>query len=208
MLLNSVTALLLASSLAAAELEKKQYGYDDSYYSSLEDSLNSLATNTDYDDYMDYLTEYSDIYTDMPTDYTPYMPDATDAPESTDAFNDATVTPPPSMPTVTYDMPPPSIESVLATAIPDSYLSEMADPSAASSLISSIQNGDMPSWYEDLPTSVKSWLSEHYATGAMPAATGSTSGDHEGGRNSAPPSGMVATGLMGAAGILAVAVLL
>lgn len=46
MLFKSVTAMLLASSLAAAELEKKQYGYDDSYYSSLEDSLNSLYVTT------------------------------------------------------------------------------------------------------------------------------------------------------------------
>ena len=39
---KSLTLALLSASLATAELEKKQYEYDDSYYSSLEAELSSL----------------------------------------------------------------------------------------------------------------------------------------------------------------------
>lgn len=114
-----------------------------------------------------------------------------------------TAAPTVTMPSYTLDTIPSSIESVLITAIPSSYLSELADPTAASSLISEIQNGDVPTWYQELPGSVKSWLADHYAT----AGSGSAGSGGNGG-NSAPSTGVAVTGLLGAMCILAVAVLL
>lgn len=121
----------------------------------------------------------------------------------------------PSMPSNLPDMPPPSIESVLITAVPASYLSQLANPSARSSIINEIQHGNFPSWYDNLPASVKSWVQSHYATatgfGASPtdgSGSGSGSGSNGPVPGAAPPSGIIATGLLGAAGILAVAVML
>ncbi|KAJ5728986.1 uncharacterized protein N7483_003494 [Penicillium malachiteum] len=161
---------------------------------------------------MNYLTDYTDYpaYTDLPPDYTPYTPDVTETTGSTETFAGAPVTPAPTMPSSTYsmDMPPPSIESVLATAIPASFLSEMSNPSAVSSVVSEIQHGNFPTWYQQLPGSVKSWLMEHYATGSMPTATDGVSGSAAQGHNAAPPSGLAATSLLGAACILAAALIL
>lgn len=112
-------------------------------------------------------------------------------------------------------MPPPSIESVLITAVPASFMSEMANPSARSSVINEIQNGNFPSWYDNLPASVKSWVQDHWATatgfGASPtggSGSGSGSGSNGPVPGAAPPSGVIATGLVGAAAVLAVAVML
>ncbi|CAI7600378.1 unnamed protein product [Penicillium manginii] len=222
--MHSKTLALLclsASALATAELEKKQYGdSSDDYYNSLMGDLNSLASETDY---LNYLTDYSDIYSDLPTDYlsdyTDYLSDysLTDFPSATnlgggdssntdsaskttaDSVNMPTMT---TGPTVTGlgDTPPASIESVLITAIPASFMSQLSNPSARSSIFSEIADGHYPQWYADLPSSVKSWVSEHYEpTG------GSGSGNHG---NSAPVTGVMASGVAAAAGVLALAVLL
>lgn len=165
---------------------------------------------------MDYLTAYSD----MPTDYSQYYPNPTGNGNGNDnSASDSmpAMTSGPSMPSgLSYDVPPPSIESVLITAVPASYLSQMANPSARSSLINEIQHGNYPAWYENLPASVKNWISSHYATGTANGAfptdgssgSGSGSGQGSGMPGAAPPSGVVATGLMGAACVLAVAVML
>lgn len=162
---------------------------------------------------MDYLT-------DLPTGYSKYLPsEATNSPttESDSDSDKSSVTAGPTMPS--FDLPPASIQSVLVTAIPASYLSQMANPSAASSIYKEIENGHYPDWYKSLPGSVKDWLSTHYADGNA-AATGTSNGadsDSESGSDSrgkgdvpgaAPPSGVVATGLMAAAGVLAVAIML
>ncbi|KAJ5727814.1 hypothetical protein N7493_005634 [Penicillium malachiteum] len=162
---------------------------------------------------MNYLTDYNDCtdypgYTDLPPDYTPYMPDVTETAGGTETFAGAPVTPAPTMPSYSMDMPPASIESVLATAIPASFLSEMSNPSAVSSVVSEIQHGNLPTWYQNLPGSVKSWLMEHYATGSMPTATDGVSGSQAQGHNAAAPSGLAATSLLCAACILAAAVIL
>jgi hypothetical protein len=173
---------------------------------------------------MDYLTAYSDL----PTDYSAYLPGATDLPSTTglasagsnlDSNNFPSITAGPSitMPSgLSADLPPPSIQSVLVTAVPMSYLSDMANPSARSSMFNEIRNGHYPSWYQELPNSVKDWISSHYATATGPMPTGVTaSGGSSSNSNSgsgvpgaAAPSAVVTTGLMGAAAILAVAVML
>lgn len=108
-----------------------------------------------------------------------------------------------SLPSITGDSQiPASIESVIATAVPQSFLSQMADPTAASSIVNEIEHGHYPSWYEDLPSSVKSWLQSHYAGEA--GSSGSSGSTTPG----AASTGMVATGLLGAAGVFALAVLL
>ncbi|OGE53495.1 hypothetical protein PENARI_c007G11721 [Penicillium arizonense] len=211
---SKTLAVLFLSALAAAEVEKRQDAYDD-YYNSLMSQLNSLETDTNY---MDYLTAYSDL----PTDYSAYLPGPTDSPSTVsnlDSNNFPSMTAGPSitMPSgLSADLPPPSIQSVLVTAVPMSFLSQIENPSARSSIFSEIHNGHYPSWYQDLPNSVKDWVSSHYATATGPMPTGVTSsGGSSSNSNSgsgvpgaAAPSGMIATGLMGAAAILAVAVML
>ncbi|KAJ5082546.1 hypothetical protein N7532_011589 [Penicillium argentinense] len=222
--MHSKTLALLclsASVLATAELEKKQYGDSygsgsDDYYNSLMSDLNSLATDTEYLNYLtdlptDYLSDYSDLPTDYLTDYSQYLtdlPSATntlhaggpDETTGTGGFDMPSMTSSPDIPNFSGDVPPASIESVLITAVPASYLSQLAIPSARSSIFSEIANGHYPQWYEDLPSSVKSWVSEHYEPTGL--------GEHAGGPNSAPSSGVVASGLLAAAGVFALAVLL
>ncbi|KAI9932897.1 hypothetical protein ASPWEDRAFT_166548 [Aspergillus wentii DTO 134E9] len=187
---------LSATALAAPELQKKDAA--DDAYESLMGSLNSMQTDTEV---MGFATAFSgmtdfEMPTNMPTDM-------------------------PAMPTgVSLDLPPSSIQSVLATAVPASFLSQMANPSAQSSLVSEIQNGHFPSWYKDLPGDVKTYLSTHYATGAMQTGAGATttggSAQSTSGSNSdststggAPAAtGAVAASLAGAAGILGLAVIL
>ncbi|KAJ5359059.1 uncharacterized protein N7496_011472 [Penicillium cataractarum] len=214
---KTLNVLFLSALAAAAAVEERQYGGSDSgddYYNSLMSELNSLATNTDY---MDYLTAYSDL----PTDYSAYLPSATgsgsDGGSNSESNNYPAVTAAPSVSIPSglgYDMPPPSIESVLATAIPPSYLSQLANPTAASSIISEIQHGHYPSWYQDLPSSVKAWITSHYMTGSTAAATGGSSGSSgnsgsgSAAHGNAASTGVLATGFMGAAAILAIAVML
>ncbi|KAJ5161505.1 hypothetical protein N7492_006897 [Penicillium capsulatum] len=200
--MHSKTLALLflsASALTSAELEKKEYG---DYYSSLMGDLDSLASNTDY---MDYLT-------DLPTGYSHLPSEATGSPKTETDTGKASITAGPTLPSV--DLPPASIQSVLATAIPASYLSQMANPSAASSIYREIQHGHYPDWYKSLPGNVKDWLSTHYADGSAAATGGgdSSSGSDSRGKGDVPgaaaPSGVVATGLVGAACLLAAAVML
>lgn len=98
------------------------------------------------------------------------------------------------------NLPPASIQSVLITAIPESYLSQLSNPSARSSIFSEIADGHYPQWYEDLPSSVKSWVSENYEPTGGPG-----SGGHG---NSAPMNGVMASGVVAGVGILALAVML
>lgn len=163
---------------------------------------------------MDYLT-------DLPTGYSNLASEATNSP-TTDSDSDSgksSITAGHTLPS--FDLPPASIQSVLVTAIPASYLSQMANPSAASSIYKEIGDGHFPDWYKKLPGSVKDWLSTHYVDGDAAATGSSKEEDSDSGSDSdsdsqgkgdfpdsAPSSGVVATGLMGAACILAVAVML
>ncbi|KAJ5574975.1 hypothetical protein N7450_008874 [Penicillium hetheringtonii] len=213
---------LSASVLATAELEKKQYGDSNDYYNSLMSDLNSVATDTDYlnylTDYTDILNDYTDILSNVPTnylsDYSHYLTETADYPSATNlgglghietktttgGSNMPSVTTGPEMPTLSGDVPPASIQSVLITAIPSSYLSDLADPSARSSMFNEIANGHYPQWYQDLPSNVKSWVSEHYEPTGGPG--------HAAPGNSAPANGVMASGAVVAAGLLALAVML
>ncbi|PYI18404.1 hypothetical protein BO99DRAFT_386888 [Aspergillus violaceofuscus CBS 115571] len=57
---------------------------------------------------------------------------------------------------------PTSVESVLRTALPTSYLSQLTDPSARASIISEIRDGLRPEWYSTLPADVKHFFSTAY----------------------------------------------
>lgn len=54
---------------------------------------------------------------------------------------------------------PNSILTVLETAIPASWYEEILDATSRSALISEIEAGTLPSWYNALPSSVKAWAS-------------------------------------------------
>ncbi|KAJ5784491.1 uncharacterized protein N7503_009703 [Penicillium pulvis] len=54
---------------------------------------------------------------------------------------------------------PNSILTVLETAIPASWYEEIMDASSRSALISEIEAGTLPAWYNSLPSSVKAWAS-------------------------------------------------
>ncbi|KAF7131238.1 hypothetical protein CNMCM5793_004288 [Aspergillus hiratsukae] len=222
-----------APEAAPEDVAKRQYG---DYYSSLMNELNSLAdsnnwqqylTNTDYQQYLTN-TDYQQYLTNTDFGGFPTNTDGGSAPTNTKSIpTDLGGVGSFSMPTApafTYDgMPPPSIASVLITAVPSSYMSQLADPTVRSSLMNDIKQGHYPDWYTDLPNSVKQWLSTNYATmtGAMATATGnsgSDSGSNEGGASSsssqgaapaAPaPTGAIAFSIAGAAGILGLALAL
>lgn len=59
--------------------------------------------------------------------------------------------------TALLDSIPSSILTVMETAIPANWWSEIMDPSSRDSIISEIQAGTMPAWYNNLPSSVKAW---------------------------------------------------
>ncbi|KAK2755895.1 hypothetical protein FQN54_005691 [Arachnomyces sp. PD_36] len=140
------------------------------------------------------------------------------------------------LPTQLQDMPlpDPSIGQIIMTAIPQSILQ---DPSAIQDVASSMQNGDEPKWYQDLPDDAKDYYSELQAwasdkaseiTGGSPTPTGSGSDDSESDSDSssddssddsgsegatstggAPaPTGAIAASFAGAVGILGLAVAL
>ncbi|KAB8236276.1 hypothetical protein ETB97_011536 [Aspergillus alliaceus] len=173
---------LAATALAAPEAQPA----DSDSYQSYIDQLDSLATQTD-----------------IPTDF--------------------------SMPTnmPSFKAPPPSIMSVIMTAVPASYLEGLSNPSSRSSMFSEISAGHYPDWYKSLPGDVKTYISTAYqtdakATGAQktgdstvtsgPKAT-ATGGSDSASKTStseagAAPTGAIAAGLAGAAGILGLAIAL
>ncbi|WEW61579.1 hypothetical protein PRK78_007070 [Emydomyces testavorans] len=115
-------------------------------------------------------------------------------------------------------LPPSSIASVLATAIPPSIRSSIqANPTAAiefnSALHSSLKAGQTPTWYASLPQDVKDYLNRLggiTGTGANgPSATGTAGGSNGGTATSrnyaAHATGAVAATLAGAAGLLGLA---
>lgn len=54
---------------------------------------------------------------------------------------------------------PNSILTVLETAIPASWYADIMDPSSRSAIMSEIEAGTLPAWYNALPSSVKAWAS-------------------------------------------------
>ncbi|GLA22965.1 hypothetical protein AnigIFM63326_006589 [Aspergillus niger] len=105
------------------------------------------------------------------------------------------------MPTLFPEVPT-SIRSDLITEVPTSVISEMTNPTAWSSVASEWRDGIVPSWYSSLNGDVKSYFSTAFET-----ASPSTSSSHGGAGPGAPkPTGMA--GIMGAAGILGMAIVL
>ncbi|OJZ92301.1 hypothetical protein ASPFODRAFT_122869 [Aspergillus luchuensis CBS 106.47] len=111
-------------------------------------------------------------------------------------------------PTTTTTMPtlfpevPTSIRSDLITEVPTSVISEMTNPTAWSSVASEWKNGIIPSWYSSLNGDVKSYFSTAFET-----ASPSTSSSH-GGAGPVAPKATGMAGIMGAAGILGMAIVL
>ncbi|PLB55238.1 hypothetical protein P170DRAFT_421824 [Aspergillus steynii IBT 23096] len=84
-----------------------------------------------------------------------------------------------SVPTEEVDIPP-SVLAVLATAMPASFISQLADPSAISSLDKDWKTGKTPDWYSKLPDDVKDYVSAQVNTEATATnsveETGSSTG--------------------------------
>ncbi|KAJ6145839.1 hypothetical protein N7470_009734 [Penicillium chermesinum] len=183
--------LLPVSAIAVAQLEKKQYETDpgDSEYSSIYNSVYSSA----------YYAELSSLEADN-GNLSPLTSNLGDHSIAAVASNTALASGSKGPSVTSYPgQPPASIASVLATAVPESFLSQMANPSAASSIANEIEHGHYPSWYSDLPSSVKSWIQSE-----CPSESGSDKPNFPG----AASHTAVASSLLGAAGILAAAVLL
>ncbi|RDW86972.1 uncharacterized protein DSM5745_03614 [Aspergillus mulundensis] len=124
--------------------------------------------------------------------------------------------------------PPSSLIKEIITAVPPTVLAQLLVPTGRSSIASEFQAGNTPSWYEDLPTDVKSYvlaMKSQVDEGDVdlnatrtPAPT-STSEGGDSAENDSPASetssgfashatGEVAVGLLGALGVLGLAVVL
>ncbi|GLI72363.1 hypothetical protein PoHVEF18_000535 [Penicillium ochrochloron] len=118
---------------------------------------------------------------------------------------------------ILLDSVPSSILSVIATAIPATWLADIMDPASSASIMSEIDAGTMPAWYNNLPSSVKAWATSAYgfdvtatdsanaatttaagavATATGAATTGSTTGSVE--SSSAAVSGAVSSAVSSA----------
>ncbi|RHZ56292.1 uncharacterized protein CDV56_108032 [Aspergillus thermomutatus] len=85
---------------------------------------------------------------------------------------------------------PSSILAVVATAIPASFISAMANPTSVSSIVSEIEAGTYPAWYSSLPDSVKAWATSAALAELGADATATATGDSE---SSTGSSGAAAT---------------
>ena len=101
---------------------------------------------------------------------------------------------------------PASIESVLETAVPASFIQELENPTSRSSIFSEWHDGQFPTWYQDLPTSVKSWLDKFAASATAGSAGGS--GGNGGNAASSFSAGVSVALIAGAASILSLALML
>ncbi|KAJ9294468.1 hypothetical protein DTO271G3_6736 [Paecilomyces variotii] len=117
----------------------------------------------------------------------------------------------PSLPTNSI---PPSVLSVLETAVPSSVLDGLATDSAyRSSYISAIKAGSTPAWYSSLPPDVKAYVSTAVintaaATGASASASATAAATGSSSANAAlapAPTGFIAGSVAGIAGVLALA---
>ncbi|KAL4736195.1 hypothetical protein BDV11DRAFT_18361 [Aspergillus similis] len=127
--------------------------------------------------------------------------------------------------------PPSSLIKDIITAVPPTVLAQLLLPTGRSSIASEFQAGNTPSWYENLPTEVKSYvlaMKSQVDSGEVdlnatrtPAPTSSSSEDGDGSEENgdgpatetssglAPhATGEVAASLLGTLGILGLAVVL
>ncbi|KAL4737649.1 hypothetical protein BDV11DRAFT_206570 [Aspergillus similis] len=88
-----------------------------------------------------------------------------------------------------YGMPS-SIISEIASAVPTSVLSDLANPSSLSSMYSEIQDGNYPAWATDIPDDVWDYFESAYGIDARPTGgSDSSSGDDENGDSQSSGSG-------------------
>ena len=74
-------------------------------------------------------------------------------------------------------LPTPSVLSVLLTAAPSGFVSSIVnDPSYAASFESAFSAGSSPSWFNGLPTDVKSYLHTYSGFGGLATAAGAIKG--------------------------------
>ncbi|KAL4748920.1 hypothetical protein BDW72DRAFT_144170 [Aspergillus terricola var. indicus] len=126
--------------------------------------------------------------------------------------------------------PPSSLIKDIITAVPPTVLAQLLLPTGRSSIASEFQAGNTPSWYESLPTEVKSYvlaMKSQVDSGEVdlnatrtPAPTSSSQDGDSSGENGDGPvtetssglaphaTGEVAASLLGALGILGLAVVL
>jgi hypothetical protein len=108
-------------------------------------------------------------------------------------------------------LPPPSILSVLETAVPTSIFN---DPNWVESFTSSLAAGKTPGWYASLPASVKDYLTSEgaalaTATGVLPTVAATTKSSPSPTSNLAyRPTGAIMASLVGAFGVLGLAIAL
>ncbi|KAG5294869.1 hypothetical protein I7I48_11568 [Histoplasma ohiense] len=105
---------------------------------------------------------------------------------------------------------PPNVASVLATAVPPPTGTNFQ--SYINSIVSDVNDGTPPAWYTSLPADAKSFLSSKASelatvipTAAPTTTTQPTSGNYA---PAARPTGAIMGSLVGAAGVLGLAVML
>ncbi|KAL5050927.1 hypothetical protein BDW71DRAFT_171893 [Aspergillus fruticulosus] len=117
---------------------------------------------------------------------------------------------------------PNSIASEIASAVPSSVLSDLANPSSLSSMYSEIQDGNYPAWATDIPDDVWDYFESAYGVDARPTGgSDSSSGDDEDSQSSGNGNGSggdddaagmlspsVFASVVGAVGVLGVALAL
>ncbi|KAL4995360.1 hypothetical protein BDV10DRAFT_188189 [Aspergillus recurvatus] len=86
---------------------------------------------------------------------------------------------------------PNSIASEIASAVPSSVLSDLANPSSLSSMYSEIQDGNYPAWATDIPDDVWDYFESAYGVDARPTggSDSSSSDDDEDSQSSGNGNG-------------------
>ncbi|OAX83973.1 hypothetical protein ACJ72_01655 [Emergomyces africanus] len=100
---------------------------------------------------------------------------------------------------------PPDVASALATAIPTPTGTNIQ--AYVNSLVSDVNDGTPPAWYTGLPDNAKSFISSKASelASVTPTVTPTPTGNYAPGSR---PTGAIVGGLVGAAGVLGLAVLL
>ncbi|PGH11984.1 hypothetical protein AJ79_04571 [Helicocarpus griseus UAMH5409] len=110
------------------------------------------------------------------------------------------------------DDPPESLLQQLATAIPETAFKSLLNPKDRSAMASEFQAGNTPDWFNNLPSSAKSYMShikvQATATDMPVNGKGGSTSTSSGLAANAKPTGVVAGGVAVAAGILGFAVAL
>ncbi|KLJ05970.1 hypothetical protein EMPG_10583 [Blastomyces silverae] len=108
------------------------------------------------------------------------------------------------------DDPPESLIQIFATAIPQTAFRSLLDPEGRSSIASEIKAGNTPDWFNNLPSSVKSYIShiQVQATATDMPVNGKGGSTSTSSALAAKETGVVAGGLVLAAGILGLALAL